>query len=413
MKKIFAILFCVFQYGSHAQLSNWETMNPIPLIGAGVHHPLTFSIGDYGYSATGSMFYNDSSRYTKFVYRYNAKSDEWTEMNEFPGPGRSYGVSLNYKDKGYIGFGVGGSGGSELYRDLWEYNATTDTWKRLADCPCEERIHPAFVAVDGRIYVGLGNNSANLKDWWEYDIAKNKWIQKPEFPGPRRHHPFYFAIDSIAYVGFGHGDEQVDGDVIFKDFYKYNPKTEQWTLLSKFPGDQRVAGTQFDAFGKGYLLSGDGPRHQPMTTGEFWEYEPKTDKWTKLKSHPGNQSLWAPGSFVIGDYAYLVGGEDEISITNSVYRVKIHQSINTKIDETNSLDIQLANTIVDDEIILIGDIPQIHSCNYAILNELGQEIIQNQLLLEKNIAVDNLSAGRYFLRISNGKSTSNLKFVKM
>ena len=69
--------------------------------------------------------------------------------------------------------------------------------------------------------------------------------------------------------------------------------------MSQFPSQARVAGTQFSYQGKGYILSGDGDNHYPLGVSEFWEYDPISDSWVQLPPHPGN-SIWAPGSFVIG-----------------------------------------------------------------------------------------------------------------
>ena len=85
--------------------------------------------------------------------------------------------------------------------------------------------------------------------------------------------------------------------------------------MRDFPGEARVAGTQFShryeqsSTTYGYVLSGDGSNHGYIETGEFWEYNPNDDSWRKLKAHPSN-SRWAPGSFVIGCNAYLVAGYD-------------------------------------------------------------------------------------------------------
>ena len=46
--------------------------------------------------------------------------------------------------------------------------------------------------------------------------------------------------------------------------------------------------TQFSYNNKGYVLSGDGDDHGPLSSGEFWEYNPLTDNWSQLPSHPGD-----------------------------------------------------------------------------------------------------------------------------
>jgi hypothetical protein len=99
------------------------------------------------------------------------------------------------------------------------------------------RLHPAFIQLDDKIYVGMGNKPNNFKDWWEYDIPTDTWTQKDDLPGPSRHHPFYFGIGDIAYVGFGHGNNFMGNLSIYNDFYQFDPATDEWTQLNDFPGE--------------------------------------------------------------------------------------------------------------------------------------------------------------------------------
>ena len=105
---------------------------------------------------------------------------------------------------------------------------------------------------------------------------------------------------------------------IYRDFYAYDVNSDEWTVLNDFPGEARVAGTQFSANGKGYILSGDGDNHGPLDYGEFWEYNPGMDSWTELAPHPGG-ARWAPGSFVQGCYAYLTGGMEGTAVPFPIY----------------------------------------------------------------------------------------------
>ena len=247
---------------------SWESMASLPGGATDArHHPVTFSIDGYGYLLTGDV----NGEAANDFMRYDASKDSWEELPDFPGTARSFSYGTSRGTKAYVGFG--GSGGEAL-NDLWEYDSETEEWTQLADCPCEARYHPAFVQLDDKIYVGMGNNSSNLKDWWEYDIPTDTWTQKDDLPGPSRHHPYHFGIDDIAYVCFGHGNS-VGGELsIYNDVYKFDPATDEWTQLDDFPGEGRVAGTQFDYNGKGYVLSGDGDDHSFMEEGEFWEYDP-------------------------------------------------------------------------------------------------------------------------------------------
>ena len=59
--------------------------------------------------------------------------------------------------------------------------------------------------------------------------------------------------------------------------------------------------------GFGFILSGDGDNHNYMDTGEMWRYNPADDSWLQFPPHPG-KSRWAPGSFVINNEVFFLGG---------------------------------------------------------------------------------------------------------
>ncbi|WP_421752414.1 kelch repeat-containing protein [Croceimicrobium sp.] len=291
----------LFSAGLLAQSQTWETLSGIP---DGIHHPVTFAIGDYGYSVTGVSSFGAE---TDNAYRYNPVTDTWSNLTDFPGGARGFAIGLSYKGYGYLGFGASSS---QYFKDLWRFDTSNNQWTQLADCGCVGRRHPALMAANDKIYLGLGNdNTGDLKDFWVYDIPTDSWTQLPDIPGPARHHPFMFATNGEVYAGMGHG-----GNFIYDDWYRFDTVNNNWQSMNNFPGEARVAGTQFDHAGYGYVLSGDGDNHSFMGTGEMWQYESGTDTWTELDPHPGF-SRWAPGSFVIGDTLYFFGGFDRANST--------------------------------------------------------------------------------------------------
>ena len=281
---------------------NWAKRADLPTF-TGRHHPITFSINGLGYVGLGS---NNSEVYSDF-YQYDPKTNVWKKLNSFAGGRRTLSYGVAYNGKAYTGFG---EDGIKVFKDFWEYNPTSDNWTELKSCDCEARVHPAMLSIKDKIYVGMGTNlnNQNLNDWWEYDITNNKWLQKASLPGLKRHHPFYFSVNDKAYVGFGHGTEKIEDKIIYKDFYQYSPETDTWKQLKNFPGSGRVAGTQFDYNGFGYILSGQGETHQNFATGELWKYDPTNDSWSALLPHEGT-SRWAPGNFMIDKKLYFVGGQ--------------------------------------------------------------------------------------------------------
>ena len=290
----------------------WVSKSNTPFLGR--HHPVAFTLNNLGYIGLGTNGVNPLSDF----FRYDPTTDLWQELTKFPGGPRGYAVGLTYNGKAYVGFGTDAK---DFNRDLWEYTPATDAWKRLTDCPCEGREHPAFVSLNGKVYVGMGGNATgNLGDWWAYDIAENTWKEMAPLPGNARHHPFYFAVNGRVYVGLGHGSTQVNGTLIYKDFFEYNPVINQWKQLQDFPGEERVGGSQFDYNGAGYIISGQGRTHQSLARGEFWRYNSQTDTWQELEAHP-NKGRWAPGTFIISNRLYLFGGQ-LINDQNDLYTYK-------------------------------------------------------------------------------------------
>jgi N-acetylneuraminic acid mutarotase len=288
---------------AHAQF--WQERADIP--GPGRHHPVTFTLDGYGYVVTGTTTAESAS---DDFFRYDPVDDSWEVLPDFPGPNRSYSYGGAYGGKAYLGFGLGAT----YLADLWEYDPVTEDWTQLATCPGQPRTHPAFVITDdGKIYVACGGSSVgNLRDLWEYDIATNVWIQRDDLPGPNRHHPYYFNVGDVPYVAFGHGGG------IFRDVYRFDPVLHTWSRMDDFPGEARVAGTQFSYDGHGYVLSGDGSDHGHLDEGEFWRYNHESDTWTELPPHPGS-SRWAPGTFLVGDELYFLGGLSSIQLENTMW----------------------------------------------------------------------------------------------
>jgi N-acetylneuraminic acid mutarotase len=321
MKKIL-ILFILTPILSVSQ--QWSQV--AGFISEGRHHPITFSNDNFGFVMSGS--------YLEDAFRYNKSSDTWTQLDNIPFTGRGYSYAVSIGDKAYMGFGYTSDG--EFPTDWWEYDMNNDSWLQLANFPGEGRQHPAMVVVNNKIYMGCGGNqNGNLGDWWEYDVAEDVWEEKSNIICNNRHHPFYFGIGNYAYVGFGHGSLPGPGSnisenvYIYNDFYRYDPSSDTWIQLADFPSEARVAGTQFSYDGSGYILSGDGDDHNPLSDGEFWKYNPSFDTWSQLESHPCG-AIWAPGSFLIGcDVYFLLGQNWNTNVglfPSSVYKYKLSEA---------------------------------------------------------------------------------------
>ena len=299
--KLFYSLLVTLVFALHIHAQEWEQVSSLPESFNKTHHSFAFSLNGLGYIVSG----NSESSVMDGFYMYSAATDDWYELPPFPGGARGFAIGDTYDGKAYFGFGTNGS---FRLKDLWVFDPADMSWTELESCPCEARIHPAMIAQNGKVFVGLGGGqtSGNMKDWWEYDIATNTWTQKADFPSVPRHHPYQFGIGNYVYTGFGHGNG------IFFDWYRYDIEAGTWEDVAFLPAEGRVAGTQFSFNGRGYVLSGDGEDHQSMETGEFWAYDPVDDAWSALPPHPSS-SRWAPASFIIDGEVYIMNGTTSIN----------------------------------------------------------------------------------------------------
>ncbi len=200
------------------------------------------------------------------------------------------GMAFCEGDNAYVGFGSNESG---YPTDWWHLNMATGAWTALTAFPGVGRNHPAIGVYGRKSDGGIGQQRYGQPRRLGGCMIplRTTGVREPPSQQETGNHPFYFGIDGLAYVGFGHGNT-VNGDLtIYRDFHRYNPVSDSWTPLGDFPGEARVAGTQFAKDGYGYVLSGDGDNHGPLDYGEFWKYDPSIDGWTELPAHPRRSAL--------------------------------------------------------------------------------------------------------------------------
>lgn len=402
-KNLLILVFAIACFSLNAQI--WEPLNDAPFRG---NHTVSFGLDGIGYSVAGNIQDTPSNQF----YSYDPASDTWTKLPDVPGPSRGFGIGDTYDGKAYVGFGLTAT--NLVLDDLWVFDPSNESWTALASCPCTPRFHPTFVAHNGKIFVGLGGSAnGNLNDWWEYDIASDSWSQKPSFPGAVRHHPYQFAIGDYVYTGFGHGNNS-PAVTIYNDWYRYDPVTEEWTQMADLPAEGRVAGTQFSANGKGYVLSGDGDNHSFMNTGEFWEYDPLLNEWTELPAHPGF-SRWAPSSFILDNEVYFYAGLATSQVEDfRVYKYALEDDNPTSIEDITKNELLISPNPTTD-IVTIKIKETSSSMEKVTLSDITGQIIIEKNKLNKNsitLNIQDFPIGVYFLKVEIEDEVISQKIVK-
>jgi len=214
-------------------------------------------------------------------YSCNSSDDEdlignWVQLGSFSGVKRADAVAVSMDNKAYIATGYDGE---DRLNDVWEYDASRDTWIRLdegATVRPPARNDAVGFGANGKIYIATGyDGTYELDDLWEFDPASGVWTQKADFPGGVRRGAVAFSINNKGYVGTGLSNKNY-----MKDFWEYDPTTDTWTKKADISGPKRRDAAAFVLDGKGYVVSGTDNGQQKE---EFSYYDPSTDTWTPLR----------------------------------------------------------------------------------------------------------------------------------
>lgn len=132
-----------------------------------------------------------------------------------------------------------------------------------------------------------------------------RWTRKASFPGYIYDSSPTFTIGDKAYM------------MRSRELWEYNQKTNEWTRRASIPYAQ--SGDKDEAFGfslngKGYVGCGG----DLVSSKDFWQYDPSNDTWTKLPDFPGI-ARYSAQCFVLNGKAYVLSGEN---ISISPYMLK-------------------------------------------------------------------------------------------
>ncbi len=261
-----------------------------------------------------------------FLVGCNSTSDplgNWVKKSDFEGLARGAAVSFVIDDKAYVGLGYNSDDNAPndgYLLDFWSYNAATDSWNKIADFPGHGRVNSVGFSVNKKGYVGTGYDGTNkLKDIWEYDPASNTWTKKDDFLGGARYKAVAFSLNNYGYIGTGYGDDSSDKI----DFYKFDPTAasgSQWEKVQSIKGGKRESATAFTYNGKAYVCTGIS---NGVAQTDMYEYDPTANTWT-AKISLNDDSGWTivrqkASSLVLDDKAYVFFGQNS-SLLTTVWR---------------------------------------------------------------------------------------------
>ena len=295
--------------------SNFDTVGSNNLVSFnGINAPVIESSGDSllivqvpAGVTTGKVTVSSHNQKTTSMNDFVVLPGSWTQKKDFPDIyGRLSAIGFSISGKGYVGFG-GHTGFPE--DGLFMYDPSTDSWSQQASLGMKLK-QAVGVTVNNKAYIGIGYTDQNASEYtnsfFEYDPVANNYTTKTDFPGAGRFGAVGIAINNKIYVGLGSGLKSAGED--FNDLWQYNPVTNVWTRMADAPST--VGGYNSFAFSlndsSAYICTGAPEQHQPA----LWLYNVNTDSWTQKNNLPFDLS-WGPCSMVIGGNAYVLNGWDE------------------------------------------------------------------------------------------------------
>lgn len=116
----------------------------------------TFSINDKGYA-----FLGDSDISNRKVYQYDPKTDTWNKKKDFPGQPRVFPTGFSLDGYGYCGGGYRRGNPYNYFKEFWRYNATSDEWIRIEDYPGMGSAWLCSSVVGDKVVIGSGQSIEN------------------------------------------------------------------------------------------------------------------------------------------------------------------------------------------------------------------------------------------------------------
>lgn len=365
---------------------------------------VSFTIGDMAYVGTGS---NDMPyEYRRDFYKYNPQIDGWTKIAELPSfaEARDQAIGFSVNGKGYV---VGGEKygllGNNCLQDCWEYNPQNNIWYQRADFPRLMKCGVSFT-IGNKAYVGLGVDDylRPYSDFYEFDPATNKWKQLNDFPGTHRENAVAFSLNGKGYVGLGFMFDAKINRINFTDFWEYDPTTDVWSRLKDFPGVGR-----FSAMGYGlgkYCYVGLGKPN------DFYRYDTETKEWEPLGYLPG-EGRDVAYSFCVNKKIYYGGGEGSKTVYSDLWEFN-KSDLSTGVEYVKTTSIYIyPNPVVEG-----FTIQESAGATSVILTDLSGKQVLKQKITENQtyVPLNRIAKGIYVVSLldKNGTSIYQDKIIK-
>ena len=244
---------------------------------------------------------------------FDPATGHWRDLASLPQGASHLGVTT-MNGKIYVAGGFGWAAHRNPIDQFLAYDPATDHWQILARLS-SPRGAVGLVAFGGMIHA-IGGHEADQKVVGTHEVfnpATGKWTPAAPLPTPRDHLGNIIAIDGKLHVLGGRTTNFAADSVALHDVY--DPTSDKWASAAPLPAPRSEGGV---AYYRGLILYFGGDCNDPKADGAFDDvqaYDPTTDSWKPLAKAP--VGLHGPGTAVVGDAVYFIGGNSRCSISPS------------------------------------------------------------------------------------------------
>ena len=289
---------------------------PVPRASA-----VCFVVGNYAYVFGGR---DVKGYYLNDLWRYDIANDNWIQMKTPPLQSRLNATACVYDGVVYLGLGFNGqyTNSTGYLSDWWSYNATTDTWQQLSDFPANTTARAISFVGDDELYVGYGFCWTYERDMYRYDIASNTWrfidvhLDRKAFTFPMRSFGGVGATcQNRHFAGTGFRAYSLNWWGEFMD-------EGTWIKRKDVPGYKRTTAACAATNDFVYVIGGmhfGGVNTDGKILGDIQQYNPRTDSWLHVGYLP-NGGRMNHIAFGVKDRIYVGLGENEdIQVCGDLY----------------------------------------------------------------------------------------------
>lgn len=362
---------------------------------------IAFTIGD-------SIYVGGGSAGSTAFYKFDPSTDTWTPKANLPEP-RAFAVSFSIGSNGYMALGQTdpvNTGQASVAKDLWEYDALTNTWSKKANFPGAARDASFAFVIGNKAYVGGGTDTGYriYSDFYSYDPSIDKWDTLNPLPD-YLYFNAAFAIGNYGYIATG-----VERTNEIASTWQYDPSSDSWNQVSDFPGAVRESAVSFTLNGKGYV--GLGQSLYTTVFSDFYAYDPSADQWSAVTDFPASHGRgWAmgvatPSAGFVGLGTYFSG--PSLVANNDIWKFDLSAVVAA---DTSPKD----GVVYPNPVTSFVNLSLPNNDGHAritVQNSIGRNCLTIEASPGHRVDLSSLPAGIYNLEIISGDYHSSTRIVK-